>query len=444
MSNVFENKSAVFVSLGCKLNFVENSAVCDLMEKRGAHRAKTGEKADICVINTCTVTEVANHKSRQAIHKIIRENPGAFVVVMGCYAQTSAQILTEMEGVDLVVGMEQKGKVLDIIEEKLRETASERLCKAYNTERRNITSFVPSCSRGTRTRYFLKIQDGCDYFCTYCAIPIARGRSRNGSIDSLVEQARLAARQGGKEIVITGVNIGDFGKSTGETFYDLIKALDNVKGIERYRISSIEPNLLTDEIIDYCAQSRAFMPHFHIPLQSGSDNVLKLMHRKYNTALFADKIAHIKRVMPDAFIGVDVIVGTRGETLDLWEESYSFAKSIDVAQYHVFCYSERPGTAALRIPYVVDEKEKRRRSQQLLELSEEKRKAFYRRFVGTERTVLTEHSHKQAKGFTDNYIHVEIPGLNKNVDARDNKLVRVKLLDFNPKQDALVGEVVRR
>ena len=443
MSDIFENKSAVFVSLGCKLNFAENSTICDCMEKRGAHRARTGEKADICVINTCTVTEMANHKSRQAIHKVIRENPDAFVVIMGCYAQTDTQRLAEIDGVDLVVGMEQKGKVLDIIEEKLMENASEMQAKTYSTERKDITSFVPSCSRGTRTRYFLKIQDGCDYFCTYCAIPMARGRSRNGSIDSLVGQARQAAMQGGKEIVITGVNIGDFGKSTGETFYDLVRALDDVEGIERYRISSIEPNLLTDEIIDYCARSRAFMPHFHIPLQSGSDSVLKLMHRKYDTALFAEKIAHIKSVMPDAFIGVDVIVGTRGETPELWEESCSFAERIDVAQFHVFSYSERPGTAALRIPYVVEEKEKHRRSQQLLTLSEEKRKAFYQRFIGTERTVLTEHSHRQAKGFTDNYIHVEIPGLGKNADARDNKLIRVKLLDFNPKQDALIGEVVK-
>ena len=441
MSDIFENKSAVFVSLGCKLNFAENSTICDCMEKRGAHRARTGEKADICVINTCTVTEMANHKSRRAIHKVIRENPDAFVVIMGCYAQTDTQRLAEIDGVDLVVGMEQKGKVLDIIEEKLMENASEMQAKTYSTERKDITSFVPSCSRGTRTRYFLKIQDGCDYFCTYCAIPMARGRSRNGSIDSLVGQARQAAMQGGKEIVITGVNIGDFGRSTGETFFDLVKAFDQVEGIERYRISSIEPNLLTDEIIEYCAQSRAFMPHFHIPLQSGCDEVLKLMHRKYDTALFAHKIEKIRSVMPDAFVGVDVIVGTRGETPEYFDKAYDFMQRVDVSQYHVFSYSERAGTKALEIPHVVTPQEKHDRSQRVLALSAQKTHDFYARFIGTTRPVLLEHASSRKpfmNGFTDNYIRVEVP----NHPLLDNQIVQVKLGDFNQEGDALIGEIV--
>ena len=444
MSDILHNKAAKFISLGCKLNFAENSTVCDLMEKRGAHRAAPDELADICIINTCTVTETANHKSRQAIHKVIKENPGAFIVVMGCYAQMQAHTLAEMEGVDLVVGMEHKGRVVDMLEERLQERNGLNAClhEAHTTARKDIKTFVPSCSRGNRTRYFIKIQDGCDYFCSYCAIPYSRGRSRNGSIESLVKQAEQAAAEGGKEIVITGVNIGDFGKSTDERLMDLLRALDRVDGIERFRISSIEPNLLTEEIIDFCASSRAFMPHFHIPLQSGSDGVLSLMRRKYDTALFQSRIDYIHAAMPEAFIGVDVITGTRGETPQLWEESLEFIRQLDVAQLHVFPYSERPGTAALSIPYRVDEKEKHRRCHALINLSEEKRKAFYQRFVGSVRTVLTEHAVSRAKGFTDNYIQVEMPDKDMNPLLRDNRLVKVHLDALNEKQDAVVGHIV--
>lgn len=444
MANILQDKVATFISLGCKLNFAENSSVCDRLEEQGVRRARQGEKADICIINTCTVTEVANHKSRQAIHKVVRENPGAFVVVMGCYAQTDARTIADIEGVSLVVGMENKGRIVELIRQSLSLQQAERLPENHivNTSRPDITSFVPSCSRGTRTRYFIKVQDGCDYFCTYCAIPTARGRSRNGSIASLVEQARKVAEEGGKEIVITGVNIGDFGKSTGESFFDLVKALDRIEGIQRYRISSIEPNLLTEEIIDYCASSRAFMPHFHIPLQSGSDEVLKLMHRRYDTELFSRKIRYIKSVIPDAFIGVDVIVGTRGETPELWKESYDFIRSLDISQLHVFSYSERPGTAALRIPYIVDEREKHRRSQALIRLSEEKRKAFYQRFIGTERSILTEHSPQQIKGFTDNYIRVEIPEEDSSQLSGDNHIIKVRLEGFNSSQDAVLGKIL--
>lgn len=282
------------------------------------------------------------------------------------------------------------------------------------------------------------MQDGCNYFCTYCTIPYARGFSRNPSIASLVEQAEQAAAEGGKEIVLTGVNIGDFGETTNERFVDLVKALDKVGGIKRYRISSIEPDLLDDELIEYCAQSRAFMPHFHIPLQSGSDEVLRLMHRRYDTALFAHKINLIKKVMPDAFIGVDVMVGTRGEKPELFEETYNFLQSLDVTQLHVFPYSERPGTMALKIPYVVSDGDKKLRSKRLLDMSDNKTHAFYERFIGYEAEVLFEKAARgrAMHGFTKNYIRVELPPSPDN-DRLDNQLVKVKLGDFNHDKTAL-------
>ena len=309
--------------------------------------------------------------------------------------------------------------------------------QAYTSALKDIHSFAPSCSRGDRTRFFLKVQDGCDYYCSYCTIPFARGRSRNGSIASLVEQARQAAAEGGREIVLTGVNIGDFGKTTGETFFDLVKALDEVEGIERYRISSIEPNLLTEEIIEFVSRSKRFMPHFHIPLQSGSDEVLKLMRRRYDTALFASKVKKIKEAMPDSFIGVDVIVGTRGETEEYFEQAYEFIKGLDVTQLHVFSYSERPGTQALKIDHVVSPAEKHVRSQRLLELSEEKTRAFYARHIGQAMPVLLERSKPGTPmhGFTPNYIRVEVP----HDDALDNQVVTVRLGDFNEDGTALSG-----
>ncbi|MDE6151624.1 MAG: MiaB/RimO family radical SAM methylthiotransferase, partial [Prevotella sp.] len=306
-----------------------------------------------------------------------------------------------------------------------------------------IKSFAPSCSRGNRTRYFLKVQDGCKYYCTYCTIPYARGNSRNPSIESLVAQAREVAERGGKEIVLTGVNVGDFGQTTGETFIDLVRALDKVDGIQRYRISSIEPNLLTDELIEYCAGSRAFMPHFHIPLQSGSDEVLRLMHRRYDKALFRHKIELVKSLMPEAFIGVDVMVGCRGETPECFEECYSFIDSLDVQQLHVFPYSERPGTAALKIPYVVDDKEKKSRSHRLLELSDRKTEAFYRKFIGREMDVLMEKAPKgrAMHGFTGNYVRVELPA-DMARDEYDNEILRVRMGDFNHDRTALQAVIL--
>ena len=306
-----QDTKAVYITLGCKLNFAETSSLADRLEAAGVRRVAKGERADICVVNTCTVTETSNHKCRQAINRALREHPGAMMVVMGCYAQLAARQIAEMTGVDLVISMEHKARAAEMIMEAFGQRVDgARLHRYEEVERKDIRTFMPSCSSGERTRFFLKVQDGCDYFCTYCAIPFARGRSRNGSIASIVSQAEDAVRRGGREIVITGVNIGDFGKSTSETFFDLVKALDRVEGIERYRISSIEPNLLTEQIIDYCAQSSHFMPHFHIPLQSGSDEVLRLMHRRYDTSFFASRVEYIKKVMPDCFIGVDIIVGT--------------------------------------------------------------------------------------------------------------------------------------
>jgi len=427
-SSILQGKKAAYFTLGCKLNFAETSSVAQQLQKYGVKKAEKDEIADICIVNTCSVTEMADHKCRQAIHRLVKQHPGAFVVVTGCYAQLKPQEIIETEGVNLVLGSEQKGNIIPAI--------LEGMTGAYTVRTADIRTFAPSCSRGDRTRYFLKVQDGCNYYCTYCTIPIARGRSRNGSIESLVKQAEQVVLEGGREIVITGVNIGDFGRSTGETFFDLVKALDKVDGIERYRISSIEPNLLTDEIIEYCASSRAFMPHFHIPLQSGSDEVLKLMHRKYDTALFRHKVEKIHEIMPEAFIGVDVIVGTRGETPECFQQAYDFIESLDISQLHVFSYSERPGTKALEIPYVVSPQVKHERSQKLLQLSERKTHEFYQRFINTQRPVLLEHANPRKpfmNGFTDNYIRVEVP----NRPDLDNKILTYTLGDFNKEGDAL-------
>lgn len=432
-SSILQGKKAAFFTLGCKLNFAETSTVAQQLMRYGVTKATKDEVADLVVVNTCSVTEMADHKCRQAIHRLVKQHPGAFVVVTGCYAQLKPQEIIDTDGVDLVLGSEQKASIISAI--------LNGMTGAHTVKTADIRSFAPSCSRGDRTRYFLKVQDGCNYYCTYCTIPMARGRSRNGSIASMVEQAQQVAQEGGKEIVITGVNIGDFGRTTGETFFDLVKALDQVEGIERYRISSIEPNLLTDEIIEYCAQSRAFMPHFHIPLQSGCDEVLKLMHRKYDTALFAHKIEKIRSVMPDAFVGVDVIVGTRGETPEYFDKAYDFMQRVDVSQYHVFSYSERAGTKALEIPHVVTPQEKHDRSQRVLALSAQKTHDFYARFIGTTRPVLLEHASSRKpfmNGFTDNYIRVEVP----NHPLLDNQIVQVKLGDFNQEGDALIGEIV--
>ena len=434
-SSAFQGKTAAYYTLGCKLNFSETSTFGKMLQEMGVRTVEKGQRADICLINTCSVTEVADQKCRQAIRRMVRENPGAFVVVTGCYAQLEADEVAAIDGVSLVLGSNEKANLIQFLSDAWSGNTT---LKTFSQKTKDIKSFAPSCSKGNRTRYFLKVQDGCDYFCTYCTIPYARGFSRNPTIASLVEQAREAAMEGGKEIVLTGVNIGDFGKTTGEQFIDLVKALDKVEGISRFRISSLEPDLLSDELIDYCAQSRAFMPHFHIPLQSGSDAVLQLMHRHYDTKLFADKIHRVKDVMPDAFIGVDVMVGSRGETAEYFEETFRFLSDLDVTQLHVFPYSERPGTSALSIPYVVSEHDKKLRSKRLLDLSEQKVETFYHRHTGQDAEVLFEKAPrgKSMHGFTRNYIRVELPAKDAN-PLLDNQIVRVRLGELTPDRQAL-------
>lgn len=443
--SIFQHKKVAFYTLGCKLNFAETSSIGKSLKNIGVEKAGENEIADICIINTCSVTEVADQKGRHAINKLVRENPGAFVVVIGCYAQLKPEQVAAIKGVDLVLGAEQKGRIIEYMSEAMVQRmqngeGDSHLHEFHQVATKDIKSFAPSCSCGDRTRYFLKVQDGCNYYCTYCTIPIARGNSRNGSIASLVKQAEEVVQEGGKEIVLTGVNIGDFGHSTNENFADLVKALDQVEGIERYRISSIEPNLITNEIVDYCAESKAFMPHFHIPLQSGSNSVLKLMHRRYTTEFFAEKINYIRQKMPNVFFGVDVIVGTRGETDEYFEEAYRFIESLPISQLHVFSYSERPGTQALKIDYVVSPEVKHERSQRLLALSDRKLHDFYERFIGTTRPVLLEKPKvgMPIHGFTDNYIKVEIEPTDENMKLI-NTIVNIELKGFNHNGTALEG-----
>lgn len=455
-TSVFHGKTAKYMTLGCKLNFSETATFARTLYNMGVGEANAGEAADICLINTCSVTEMADHKCRQQIHKMVRENPGAVVVVTGCYAQLKSEEIAQIPGVSLVLGSNEKAHLVEYLRQAMQAREADPIAFATSCEghpafhhaekTKDIHSFQLSCSRGNRTRYFLKVQDGCNYFCTYCTIPYARGFSRNPSIATLVEQVKQAAAEGGKEVVITGVNIGDFGRTTGERFIDLVKALDEIEDIRRYRISSLEPDLCSDELIDYCAHSRAFMPHFHIPLQSGSDTVLRLMHRRYDAALFAHKVELIKEKMPHAFIGVDVMVGCRGETPDCFEECRSFIEGLDVTQLHVFPYSERPGTAALSIPYVVDDKEKKRRVHELLELSDQKTRAFYAHHAGTEQEVLLEKSAsgKAMHGFTRNYVRVQLPE-HLSKPEYDNELLTVRIGDFNVDQTAMmVEDIIQR
>ncbi|MEE0907471.1 MAG: tRNA (N(6)-L-threonylcarbamoyladenosine(37)-C(2))-methylthiotransferase MtaB [Muribaculaceae bacterium] len=435
----FDNCKAEFHTLGCKLNFAETSTIARIFAERGIRRAQPGEVPDICVVNTCSVTELADKKCRQTIRRLANRYPDAVIVVTGCYAQLKKDEVAAIDGVDIVLGSEQKMEISAYLDRWL----ATRKPQVEVTPAKDIRAFSPSCSRGDRTRYFLKVQDGCDYFCSYCTIPFARGRSRSGSIESLVAQAREVVAEGGKEIVITGVNIGDFGKNTGESFIDLVRTLDAVEGIERYRISSIEPDLLTDEIIDFCARSRTFMPHFHIPLQCGSDTVLRLMRRHYDSALFAHKVEMIKRLIPDAFIGVDLMVGTRGETEELFEESMRFVDGLDITRLHVFPYSERPGTLALRtIDHVVDQHTKSVRAGVMIALSDRKLRAFMQRYAGTVRPVLFEQPQPgmPMHGFTDNYIRVEVSNA---PEALVNTVAQVRLLSISPDDpDTMLGEVV--
>lgn len=430
-----KNKKAGFYTLGCKLNFSETSTIARELEEAGIVRAERGEAADIYVINTCSVTDHADKKCRNLIRRISRQNPEAIVAVTGCYAQLKPQEIAAIPGVDLVIGNNEKGS----LGEKVRQIARKGKTAVYTCDTEELTAFFAAFSSGDRTRAFLKVQDGCDYRCSYCTIPLARGGSRNQPVADAVAEARKIAAQGQKEIVITGINTGDFGRTTGEPFLGLLKELDRVEGIERYRISSIEPNLLTDEIIAFTAASGKFQPHFHIPLQSGSDRILGLMKRRYNTAVFADRIEAARRAMPDAFFGIDVIVGFPGETDDDFETTCRFLESVDPAFLHVFPYSVRPNTPAAEMPGKVAPQVADQRVKRLTALSDRLHRTFSERYVGQQATVLFESAKKGGLmfGYTENYLRVEMPYRRDRI----NEIVRVRLTGLTPEGHLTAEEV---
>ena len=398
-------KKVFFYTLGCKLNFAETSHISKLLVDNGFSVARKGEAADVCIVNTCSVTDTADRKCRQAIHKIVSDNPNAFIIVTGCYAQVNPSEIEHIEGVDLVLGAKEKFdilKVMHLLESK------EQFERIQVDDINSNNSFTPIFSAGDRTRYFLKVQDGCDYYCTYCTIPFARGKSRSASVAHTMQTINKALEQGAKEIILTGVNIGDFGRGSNERFIDLIKAIDKLTAEVRVRISSVEPNLLEDAIIDIVASSKIIAPHFHIPLQSGSNRVLSLMGRRYTREVFRQKVSLIKRLIPDAFIGVDVIVGMRGETPDMFDETLSFLGDTPFSELHIFPYSEREGTKALSIKPIVSQSEKKRRSELLHNLSDSRIADFYRSQRGKTKTVLweTTKNPKAMNGYTENYLLV--------------------------------------
>lgn len=398
-------KKVFFYTLGCKLNFAETSHISKLLVDNGFSIAHKGEAADVCIVNTCSVTDTADRKCRQAIHKIVSDNPNAFIIVTGCYAQVNPSEIEHIEGVDLVLGAKEKFdilKVMHLLESK------EQFERIQVDDINSNNSFTPIFSAGDRTRYFLKVQDGCDYYCTYCTIPFARGKSRSASVAHTMKTIDKALEQGAKEIILTGVNIGDFGRGSNERFIDLIKAIDKLTAEVRVRISSVEPNLLEDAIIDIVASSKIIAPHFHIPLQSGSNRVLSLMGRRYTREVFGQKVSLIKRLIPDAFIGVDVIVGMRGETADMFDETLAFLGDTPFSELHIFPYSEREGTKALSIKPIVSQSEKKRRSELLHNLSDSRIADFYRSQRGKTKTVLweTTKNPKIMNGYTENYLLV--------------------------------------
>ncbi len=397
-----EGPKVAFHTLGCKLNFSETSEIAKTLSQAGYAKVEMNENPDVLVINTCSVTDQADQKCRNIVRRAIKLNPDVFVAVIGCYAQLKPDEIAKIEGVSVVLGANEKFKILDYIQKKDLDK------KVVVGHIKEVNEFVPSFSSGDRTRTFLKVQDGCNYFCAFCTIPLARGRSRSATIEETLEQAKNAVDAGAKEIVLTGVNIGDFGTSNGESFFDLIKQLDELKGVERYRISSIEPNLLSEEIIDFVSKSKKFMPHFHIPLQSGDDEILRAMRRRYRTDLYRSRISLIKEVMPHACIGVDVITGFPGETHELFLNTMRFIQDLPVSYLHVFTYSERANTTALRISEVVPISERQERTAQLRMLSEKKKHAFYKAFIGQNREVLWESANENGRmlGYTDNYIRV--------------------------------------
>jgi len=403
-------KKVAFHTFGCKLNFSETSTISRLFENAGMAKVSLDDYPDIFVVNTCSVTENADKRCKQLVRKVKRINPECFVVIIGCFAQLKPNEIAEIEGVDMVLGANEKFNIIEHIE-NLNDLHPEKTHVSYDSIKKT-KDFIPSFSIGDRTRSFLKIQDGCDYFCTFCTIPLARGKSRNSSIHETIQEALKIAKTSVKEVVLTGVNIGDFGQGKDENFYELIQELDKISGIDRFRISSIEPNLLSDEIIKFClTKAKKFAPHFHIPLQSGNDQMLKAMRRKYDTALYKDRIKHIKELRPDACIGVDVIVGFPGETDAHFNDTLDFLKNLDVSYLHVFTYSERANTTANKMTDVVPMSKRKERSKILHLLSDRKKRAFYDSNKNSERRVLFENEENNGMmyGFTDNYVKIKTP-----------------------------------
>jgi len=415
------NKKVAFYTLGCKLNFSETSSIAKSFNEQGFATVDFSDHADCYVINTCSVTDNADKKCRNIVRKALRTNPTGFVIVVGCYAQLKPEEIKSIEGVDLVLGAEEKFNALDHIGSLDKNESGIALYDKIG----KVKEFFPSFSSGDRTRSFLKIQDGCDYFCAFCTIPLARGRSRSNTVKETIKTAKEVALTEAKEVVITGVNIGDFGKGTAETFYDLVKELDQIEGIDRFRISSIEPNLLSDEIIDYVSTSKRFVPHFHIPLQSGSDNLLVAMRRKYLSDLYRNRVGLIKKLIPDACIGVDVIIGFPGETDQEFQTTYDFLTELDVSYLHVFTYSERDNTTAVRLDDVVPMETRNKRSKMLRILSAKKKRKFYESQIGTEHTVLWEATDEDGfmTGFTENYVKVQSPFDSDKVNQTEKVLL---------------------
>ena len=441
----FVGKTVSFHTLGCKLNFSETSTIARLMQEKGFEKVALEQGADVCVINTCSVTENADKECKQIVKSVLNRNPETFIAVVGCYAQLKPTEISNIEGVDVVLGASEKFKLLNYIHLSGKNNHTE----IHNCDIDDVNQFVDSFSIGDRTRSFLKVQDGCDYSCTFCTIPLARGKSRSDTIENAISNAKRIAASGVKEIVLTGVNLGDFGygieldpttkKRKDYTFLDLIKALDAVEGIDRIRISSIEPNLLTNEVIEFVAQSKRFVPHFHIPLQSGNDEILGKMKRRYKRQLYADRVAKIKEIMPQCCIGVDVIVGFPGETQAHFMDTYQFINELDVSYLHVFTYSERDNTEAITLPNVVDYAERKRRNKMLRLLSAKKLHHFYENHLHKTFNVLFEHENKNGlmHGFTENYIKISYPFQEQLV----NQLVAIHTTSIN--EDGLVvGELV--
>jgi threonylcarbamoyladenosine tRNA methylthiotransferase MtaB len=431
------NKKVAFYTLGCKLNYSETSTIGRMFNDAGFETVNFTDAADVYIINTCSVTENADKKCRKVVKEALKHSPNAYVTIVGCYAQLKPQEISEIEGVDMVLGAAEKFRIVEFISDLTKKPKA----VIHNSPIEETNQFIASYSYGDRTRTFLKVQDGCDYSCTFCTIPLARGKSRSDLIPNIVQQAQEIAASGVKEIVLTGVNIGDFGLRNGvreDKFIDLVKALDEVGGIERFRISSIEPNLLTNEIIEFVAISKRFVPHFHIPLQSGSNKILSLMRRRYKNDLYVNRVSAIKAIMPNACIGVDVIVGFPGETREDFLDTYNFLNELPISYLHVFTYSERENTPAAEMDGSVPGSQRADRSKMLHILSDKKRRAFYETQLGNSYPVLFEADHKEGfmHGFTPNYVKVKV----KYDPVLVNELKTIKLLDILPEGEVSIAE----